>query len=557
LQTTASPSQTSAQSGSARLLEALASVWSKPGNRWTDISAAAFILVISGITAYVGAVHTMIYGHDIFLMLDAGWRVLNGQRPDVDFRPSMSPALGLLFAGALRLAHNSVNAVGYASALVGAVAGSLGYWLTRGRMPAIPAVLASIVLTLIAVAPFPVGLPPNSLSHAMLYNRYGYALLGLVVLEIFQSSRGCDGVRAVCGGFLTGVVSIALLFLKPSYCLVALAFAVCSIVLTRHNHWRFAGMLLGMLIAGGAMMTYLRFDFTAVWNDLYLMSSAKGSGMSFWTIRWAFFRGLADFLPIAVLAFLVSANASQKKPVLQASQPIVLAIGVFTGGALLLATNGQLSGFPLNAVLAILLIERGRRASKADAVLILIGLIAYLPVCFGSAAGLGYALIQSRESPPVSEVARFNPPHLASLLLSDVSEGTDADRRSNGRAYVTYVNDGVDLIKSVSAPDETVFTLDVQNPFSYALLRRPAHGGSACLYFNHTFNDTHKPSGEWLFGAADIVMVPKHPAGSESDANALFRNYLADIKAGFRLCAESEWWKLYKRPGKLRGCVAH
>ena len=101
-------------------------------------------------------------------------------------------------------------------------------------------------------------------------------------------------------------------------------------------------------------------------------------------------------------------------------------------------------------------------------------------------------------------------------------DGTDADRRSNGPTYVTYVNDGVNLLNRASRMDETVFTLDVQNPFSYALLRRPAHGGSAALYFDHTFNDQHKPSAAWLFGSADIVMVPKHPSGAELDASALF-----------------------------------
>ena len=436
----------------------------------------------------------MLYGHDIFLALDAGWRVLNGQRPDVDFSPSLSPALGMLFAVALRLAHNSVNAVGYASALVGAAAGLLSYWLVRRRLPGMPAVLAAIVLTLIAVAPFPVGLPPNSLSQAMLYNRYGYALLGLVLLEAFQGSRDGRRADAAGGGFLTGVVIIALLFLKPSYCLVAVAFVICSSVLARHDARRYLGILLGLLACGVAMMAYLRLDFAAVWKDLHLMSQARSAGLSMWTIRWSLINAVTDFLPLAVLAVLI-----------KSWKTIAISMVVFTGGALLLATNGQLRGFPLNAVLAILLIERGRAALKTDAVPILIGLIAYLPFCFGSAGGLGYALFQSRRIPPHSEVARFQPPHLAGLLLYDMPDGTDADRRSNGPTYVTYVNDGVNLLNRASRMDETVFTLDVQNPFSYALLRRPAHGGSAALYFDHTFNDQHKPSAAWLFGSADIV----------------------------------------------------
>ncbi len=72
------------------------------------------------------------------------------------------------------------------SALVGAIVGGWAYALSRRRMAATPAILSAVLLELIAVAPFPIGWPPNTLSHAMIYNRYGYALLGLVVLECFR-----------------------------------------------------------------------------------------------------------------------------------------------------------------------------------------------------------------------------------------------------------------------------------------------------------------------------------------------------------------------------------
>ena len=74
---------------------------------------------------------------------------------------------------------------------------------------------------------------------------------------------------------------------------------------------------------------------------------------------------------------------------------------------------------------------------------------------------------------------------------------------------------------------------------------------------NHQFNDEHKPSPAWLFGSADIVMVPKRPSSDEMNTKALQRNYLASVKAGYRLCAESDWWELYKRPSNLAGCPIH
>ena len=526
----------------SRWLDRLTAIWSKPPSAAADLSAVFLILLISAATAATGAVHTRIFGHDIFVFLDAGWRVLNGQRPEVDFNPSMGPLLALLAAAGLKLGHNSPNGIGYMSALVSGVVGCWGYALTRRRMASIPAILGPVALALIAASPFPIGWLPNALSHAMIYNRYGYALLGLVILECFQ-----PGESGLLGGISTGVASAALLFVKPSYCLVALGFAVCSLLL-RPNLPRLLGMVACSLAAALAMMAYLQFDFAGFWSDLRLLSAARSSGLSLWNIRWSLFKGFSDFLPLGLLALLTTSVTASVRPLLMTAL-------LWIGGALLLSTNAQPTGYPLNAVLALLLAERGRAAiakappatlrfPRPETVLVLLALVCYAPIALANASGLAFALIDSRATPAIE---RFHAPHLANLIFYDTPDGTDADQRSNGRAYVDYVNDGITLIQRMSGPGETVFTLDMVNPFPYALLRPPPKGGTPALSFNHTFNDRHKPSPEWLFGSADIVMVPKHPASAEPDARALFRNYLAAVEEKFSMCAESDWWKLYKR----------
>ncbi|HYL37272.1 MAG TPA: hypothetical protein VEV17_15250 [Bryobacteraceae bacterium] len=546
--------------GLAQSIDRAAEIWAQPASRVTDAGAILLILVFCMAAAMIGAVHTRIFGHDIFTFFDAGWRVLNGQRPDIDFSPSMGPLLCLLTAAGLELARGSVNSIGYTGALVGAIAGLWGYGLVRRRMPALPAVLIALALTLIAVAPFPIGLLPNLLSHAMAYNRYGYALLGVIVVECFRPDDA-----SLPGGISTGVISCALLFLKPSYCLVALGFAAGSLAFARPTRRRVVGMLLGASLAGFAMMAYLRFDFLAAWNDLRMMGQARGAGLSLWNIRWSFLKGLADFLPLGLLALFASVIRSEKEPIFLAAQPLFVTALFWIGGAALLATNAQPNGYPLNAVLAILLVELGRRANsapaiaprflKAETILVLLGLSSCILILAGNASGLAYALFDKGRTPPDS-VLRFDAPRLSSLFFYDVPDGSDADQRSNGRVYVAYVNDGLNLIRRVSPERETIFTLDMVNPFSYGLLRRPPRGGTPTLAFNNTFSDQHKPSPEWLFGSADVVMVPKHPASAETLARAMFRNYLGGIQAGFRLCAESDWWQLYKRPGNLQGCSA-
>lgn len=548
----------------AGFLDRLPQLWRLPPSYFRDACAVLLILAICIGTALIGAVHTRIFGHDIFVLLDSGWRVENGQRPAVDYLPGVGELLPLVMAAGLKLAHNSVRGIGYASALLGAIVGLVSYAIARNRMAWTSAGLASLLLTLIAVAPYPLGWLPNMFSHAMVYNRYGYALLGMVVLESFQPPRRTS--LGLVFPALTGVISAALLFLKPSYGLVALVFAAYSVLLDRRSWHRTIGILLGLAAGILAMMAWLRFDFEAVFRSLRLLAGAKSSGLSWWDIRWAVLKGLPDFLGLVLLLVLVGVIRSSMQSRARWFGPLAVAILVMLGGALLLATNAQAGGYPLNAVLAILLVEQGLVAAKeagtsaiagflrADTVILLVGLLCFVPDLLANAGGLGFAIIESRRNPPASEVSRFESANLSGLLLYDLPSGTDADYRSNGRVYVSYVNDGMDLIRRVSKPSETVFTLDIFNPFPFALLRPPALGGADCLAFNHQFNDAHKPTTDQLFGSAGLVMVPKHPSAADIDTEALFRNYLPAVQARYRLCAETDWWQLYKPPSHLEGC---
>ncbi len=290
-------------------------------------------------------------------------------------------------------------------------------------------------------------------------------------------------------------------------------------------------------------MAYLRFDLSAVWNDLHLMSQARSSGL------YDLEHPLVDRERICRAASAGAARVPRQHLDHAAPAHRDGAV-VFVGGALL--AGHQRAAERLSSQRAAGDTAGGTRPRSQFETRTSAG---PLPQAGNHSRAAGPGLLRARilrqcERPGLcasrkqKESARirggpFHAPHLASLLLYDVPDGTDADRRSNGRVYVDYVNDGIDLLRKFSTPHDTVVTLDMVNPFPYALLRPPAHGGSPALAFNHTFNDQHKPSADWLFGSADIVMVPKRPASSEPDARALFRNYLPDIESEFQLRARS------------------
>jgi hypothetical protein len=533
---------------------------------WLDAAYYACLALLCGLVAWIGAVHTFAYGHDIFAVLDGAWRVLNGQRPHIDFSSGWGPVVSLVLAAGLRLAHFNVNGVGYAAALIGLIVGLWGYRVCRYRMAAVPAVIACLLLAMVAMAPFPVGTWPRELSHAMAYNRHGYALAGLVILEAFQTAPADRKREAFWGGLSSGAACALALMLKASYGLVTIGLVAASLVLFRPSAERLLGLCLGFACVLLAVLTYLGFHVSAMLADLRQVAAARSEGMSAWAVREGALRGLREFLPLALLASLAMVSPRDRTPEtwVERARPALIAAVVFAAGVMLLASNAQNYGYPLSALVAILLateavsrlpaVEDETARSGWIGAFVALAVMCFLPQMASDAFGIAYGAMQARSRPSADEVPRFAAAHLAPLLLFDVNDPRPWEERSNGRMYVEYLNDGMALLEKYSSPTETVRTFDAHDPFSYALLRRPAEGGPLAMAYKNTFSDTHKPSAEQFFGSADVVMLPKYPSASDATFGALARNYGEALTESFRLCAESLRWQMFKRAGHLTGC---
>ena len=67
------------------------------------------------------------------------------------------------------------------------------------------------------------------------------------------------------------------------------------------------------------------------------------------------------------------------------------------------------------------------------------------------------------------------------------------------------------MLAAHTRPDEKIATLDMFNPFAYALGREPIRGGIAAAAYRYTLDDRHHPSPSRLFADAAVVMAPKFP----------------------------------------------
>ena len=259
-------------------------------------------------------------------------------------------ALGLTISG------HSVNGIGYGNAVVALVVGSWCFFLGRDRMAATPGVLLSFFLAVLVAAPYPVGTSTFLSSHAMAYNRYGYALLGLLLLESLEVARGINRQRDEwIGGISTGAALSLTLFLKASYFLVgAVVIAVVSLLLWRLARQRILGIVLGFFDGSLCLLAYLRFDVAAMLGELRMAAGARAGALN---PKILLLNTLDQHRSLAhrrAFRFRRCAGVRRSCPPLARVEVAPHRRILFAADCGLISTNAQTDGFPLCAVFALL-----------------------------------------------------------------------------------------------------------------------------------------------------------------------------------------------------------
>jgi hypothetical protein len=485
------------------------------------------------IRAYSGLSGIQVYSHDAFGTLDGAWRVLNGQTPHADFYTPLGPLIYLLTAFGLLLSHGGSEGFGYSQAVAGCLLGAWMYRLGGRRLSHLPAILMCFTVVLLSLNPASVGEPPPSTS-CMPYNRYGYALVALLVVEAVARVKRAAGADELWGGISTGAIVAALLFLKISYFLGG-AFLIAALIPCRkQTRARWVGLFCGFGVVFLACFAFLRFHLVPMWDDLQMVAGAKHLKINWWIVHNLY----PHVILFGVFVWMAAAFFRDRHEARTARRIAIAGAAVCLAGIFLLSTNFQFFDLPLNAIMAILVLNFvGARALANDSrvlkrgVLLLCGtFLALGSICY-DAMGLGFGAYQKYSwdrSPGVS----FNAPVLAQFT-------------SNERGYVDYVNDGLTLVNQFRRTDDTIMSLDFSNPFSYALGMTPAPGGAITLHYGVNFSEAHHPAAQRLFGGASLVIVPKQPTDPRLGIGIplVYGPYL---KTHFHLIGESPGWWLYR-----------
>ncbi|HWC90371.1 MAG TPA: hypothetical protein VG433_11965, partial [Pirellulales bacterium] len=258
--------------------------------RLAMLGLLAGALTVTALQCWTGCAPIWKMPYDSLLMLDGGWRVICGQRPHLDFYSPLGAVPYLITALGMRLAGPTADALAVGPAVLMPLLVGWCWWVVRRRMSAVHGLLIATWIGLLAVAPFTLGDRYNQCSYAMQYNRYGWALISLLLIESFVAplpgSRG-----RFRDGLSTGALLGLLAFTKFTYFGLALIAVALALFKQGRHLRRLAGILAGFLLIALGMAAFLRFDLQAYLADLELLS--RGHPISD-ELRWVIPEGIAN-----------------------------------------------------------------------------------------------------------------------------------------------------------------------------------------------------------------------------------------------------------------------
>jgi hypothetical protein len=515
--------------------------------RWFGRALAGAVFLYVACVAAFGTGPMNQEGNDALPLLDGAWRILNGQIPHRDFYSALGPLEYMIAAGGMWLTGCTPKGLSVGIAIAGACIGIWGWRISRPRMPQVPALLVTAWLALTATCPAPLDSTPNAVSCAMIYNRLGYALLAIVLVECaFAHERS-----RFWGGVSSGVIVVLLLFLKLNFLGAAVLLLLVTVPLRGGELRRWWGILAGAAAVFTTFCLYLRFALKAFSADMWLAIHSRSESLSFRKIAGGLpgsGEAVTLFLLTVVTVLLVAPGGFRRS---QGVRTILLACATIGVSGLLRSTNARESGFYLMALWNVVLVAQLAAAYPEAKKKVAIAVLA--AVGLGGIAAQFYTGCLS-----MAALLKYRRPSMWSMGMSVTGYKMDGLRffddpdsgtryGDNGRLYATYISDGVRLLESSSQPNEKVATVGFHNPFSYVLRRKPATGGSTFLLLDNNITMAHLPDPQRIFGDADLIMEPHYESTHEHSDLLIEEAYRPYLQEHYSVAGQSEWWTLYRR----------
>ena len=534
------------------------SIFVQQWSMWLYVGSLAALCALE---IALGALPTRIYAHDLFIFLDGAWRLACGQIPSRDFYSGYGVVVWTPLRWGLALYGYNPDSIGLVRALYTAAIGLWFVLLTR-LLPRqlLWALLGSFLLVFVSAAR-PLGEYPTWISHAMFYNRVAYALLFLIIFEQFGAFRFApadhpyaerrQGDLQFWGGVSTGAALVLTLLIRVSFVFPAITLVATGLFLFKPHRQRITGLLAGVLAALAFAVVCLHLDPPAFLHEAFTLNLQRGSlidvvvgtfvddlGVIVFTLAAGFAVAWAGFADRRTLYKYVIATVAI------AACDLFLHATNSLHGDLPLASFWSLSGCVLLVSLADSEAAATARRQRMIALLVICPLA--FPLFADDFASSVYAALKTVAMRSHATL-RFDSPRLRSWTPRDWL-GADPNFVSrNGEPLISITNEGIHLLQSLSRPQETVSSIAYANPFSFALGRQPAPGGTPSVSLMNGFSLSHPLPEKTLIGHPDLLMVERPNFVEEPTTTAVLALYPELLTKEFVLVGSSQNWTLYRR----------
>lgn len=532
---------------------------------WSTLSVIT-VATIAAVLLRNGPVHIMA-PWDIFIVLDGAWRILGGQIPHTDFYNPIGPITYLLTSTGMRITP-SLSSVVYGNLIF---LGLITIWIflvSHRRLTGLHGFLFTIFIALLVVAVRPLGYDPEITTYAMIYNRYGWALFSLLLVQLFMAPRSTGSVVILPDALSIGLLVGVLLFCKVSFFVVGVL-AVCLALMLRSDLRKSAAMVVIGFIAVclGMWFTFGISTFDYI-QDLASAGHAQSLGQRFAFFLTSFQANVLSIFLIGLILLglkAISFRVAKTRGERAAELKLALVVSFVVISSLVLATANAPEGrdLPLFFIAGIILLEHIAKdigierqgslmkAEKAYLIVLTVTISVFAGGIFvkdiqslvNSIAWRGY-----RES-SVPESQRFDAEALRDFVIPHTSKWRTA--YWTAKYIPARINEGLRLLRGHVSPSSKIFTVALTNPFSLALGLPSPKGTPLWWDLDYSFSKDRYPNAEKIFADTNMLMIPiihtDDDGCCKSTIYSLMKIYGDYFTEHFSETGRSNYWILMER----------
>jgi len=455
------------------------------------------------------------FGQDLGILLETGWRFTQGQLPHRDYVSPLGPAFSLIAGLPLVFGGHHFEAYRHLPLALCTAFSLLAVVVTHGRVPAVVAVVFSIVTGLVAGGTYHFGFSPDLLTFATLFNRVGWA--GVMVLAAAwglparpQHDRG----RRIADGLIAGALLAVLLFLKINFFLVSLGMLVVAVVLFSRLRERtgLVATALGFASVALCFCAMIGWSLGGMARDLGYAAQARAEtwlDSQYWNPGLIILNNLGLLVWWSVVAAVAMRERAWRETMFSA---FMLLAGLTLAGS---NSSGTGFGVPLivSAVLTLSVCTRGAfektPASWAAGVFSWGALLATAMTAVIVPQIQSFIMwkhVATLDSQQAVQAFRGAPKPFDRLIVGPMGFAWRDDS-------VGVIRDAVESVRTFVPKDSTLLVIDFTNIVNFAASARSPRNTLLWIDHHSTFARDEHVSPDHLHRDCDYVMVAKSSIG--------------------------------------------